>query len=70
MKASATWSRSTRRPSRLGLIVTFCLLTGLLIWRLALPASPLWLDFAALTGVGALLLLVRRALRNVRSKAS
>jgi NhaP-type Na+/H+ or K+/H+ antiporter len=61
------WPRATRRPSRLGLIVTFCLLIGLLVWRLALPASPLWLDLAVLAGVGALLLLARRALRNSES---
>ena len=74
MKRSPTfspmWPRSARRPSRLGLIVTFCLLTGLLLWRVALPASPLWLDLAALAGVGAVLLLVRLALRRARSKVS
>jgi len=58
------WPRPTRRPSRRGLIVTFCLLIGLLVWRLALPASPLWLDLAALAGVGALLLLARLGLRE------
>jgi hypothetical protein len=67
MKTFATWPRSTRRPSRLGLIITFCLLIGLLIWRLALPASPLWLDLVALAGVGALLLLIKVALRYSRS---
>jgi hypothetical protein len=67
MKASGTWPRSTRRPSRLGLTVTFCLLIGLLIWRLVMPASPLWLDLAALAGVGVLLLLIRVALRHSRS---
>jgi hypothetical protein len=58
------WPRATRRPSRVGLIVTFCLLIGLFVWRLVLPASPLWLDLAALVGVGALLLLARLALRD------
>lgn len=64
------WLRSTRRPSRLGLILAFCLLIGLLIWRLAFPASPLWLDLAALVGVGALLLVARLALRHAGSKGS
>ncbi|MGB8436651.1 MAG: hypothetical protein WCE38_20575 [Burkholderiales bacterium] len=43
------------------------LLIGMLVWRLALPASPLWLDLAALAGVGAQLLLIKVALRHSRS---
>jgi hypothetical protein len=58
-------SGSTRRPSRLGLIVTFALLAGLLIWRVTMPQSPPWLDLAALAWVVVLLLMVKRVIREV-----
>ena len=57
-----------RRPSRLGLGLTFVLLTALLVWRLAVPASPLWLDLAVLAGVGMFLLAVRAVLRAPRNR--
>jgi hypothetical protein len=60
--------RSTRRPSRLGLALTFGLLIGLLLWRMAMPGSPLWLDLAVLAGVGAFLLVARRVLRSAGSR--
>jgi hypothetical protein len=49
------------------LSVTFSLLIGLLIWRLTLPVSPLWLDLMVLIVVGALLLLTRAAVRHAGS---
>jgi hypothetical protein len=50
---------SPRRPSRLGLTLTFCLLLGLLAWRWAVPSAPLWLDIALLAAAAVFLLAVR-----------
>jgi len=52
-------TRPARRPSRLGLTLTFILLFGLLIWRWAVPGASLWLDAALLAIVGVALLAVR-----------
>lgn len=53
-----------RRPSRLGLSLTFALLIGLLAWRWAVPAPPPWLDAALLAAAGVLLLAVRTRVRH------
>jgi hypothetical protein len=45
-----------RRPTKLGLTLTFCLLVGLMLWRIAVPGATAWLDIAALTAVALLLL--------------
>jgi hypothetical protein len=62
-------SRPTRRPSRLGLVLTFCLLIGLLLWRTALPGASPWLDLAALTLAGVFLLAVRSFVRGRGDKS-
>lgn len=58
---------SSRRPrslSPLGLILTFCLLVGLLFWRLAIPNASPWLDILLLTAAGVFLLWVRARVKN------
>ena len=52
-----------RRPSRLGLALTFGLLIGLLVWRLVMPWSPFWVDLSALACAGVLLFIVRSSVR-------
>lgn len=47
---------AARRPSKLGLTLTFCLLGGLLVWRVAVPHASPWLDLGVLIVVAALLL--------------
>ena len=68
MDSSRRSFRPARRPSRLGIGLTFVLLTALLVWRLAVPGSPFWLDLVALVVVGALLLAVRTVLRDSRGR--
>jgi len=51
-------------PSRLGLTLTFTLLAGLLVWRWAVPAAPVWLDALLLAAAGVLLLVVRARVRG------
>jgi len=53
-----------RRPSRLGLSLTFALLVGLLAWRWAVPAAPPWLDAVLLAAAGVVLVLLRARLRG------
>jgi membrane protein implicated in regulation of membrane protease activity len=65
VKPSGKPSWSTRKPSRLGLIATFGLLAGLLIWRLVMPQSPPWLDLAALAWVVVLLVMVKRVVHEL-----
>ncbi len=67
MASSPPLGSRPRRPSRLGLVLTFCLLIGLLIWRFVMPQSPFWLDLAALLGVGMVLLIVKLVLRSTRA---
>jgi hypothetical protein len=55
-----------RSPSKLGLTLTFCLLAGLLVWRYAVPGASPWLDLAALTAVGILLLTLRSDMNKKR----
>jgi hypothetical protein len=57
-------SRRPRSPSPLGLFLTFCLLVGLLFWRLAIPNASPWLDILLLTAAGVFLLWVRARLKN------
>lgn len=40
------------------------MLTGLLVWRIAVPRSPLWLDLVALAGVAMVVLTVKQVLRG------
>lgn len=61
--------RPMRRPSRLGLGLTFALLTALLVWRLAVPGSPLWLDLAALLVVAVFLLGFRIVWRSSHGRS-
>jgi small basic protein len=53
-----------RSPSKLGLTLTFCLLIGLLLWRIAVPGPTAWLDIAALAAVALLLLGIRAFLHK------
>ena len=53
-----------RGPTNLGLTLTFCLLVGLMLWRLALPAAPPWLDIAAHVAVALLLTGIRAFLNR------
>ena len=55
--------RAPRRPSRLGLALTFALLIGLLVWRHVMPGSPFWVDLSALACAGGLLFIVRTTVR-------
>jgi small basic protein len=55
-----------RSPSKLGLTLTFCLLIGLLLWRLAFPGATPWLDIAALVAVALLLTGIRAFLNKKR----
>lgn len=55
-----------RRPTKLGLALTFGLLIGLMFWRLAVPGATPWLDIVALTVVGILLLAIRAFLQRNR----
>jgi hypothetical protein len=57
-----------RRPSRLGLALTFGLLIGLLVWRWASPWSPFWVDLSALACAGVLLFVVRNSVRPPRRR--
>ncbi len=59
-----------RRPSRLGLALTFGLLIGLLIWRLVMPWSPFWVDLSALACAGVLLFIVRKSVRSPRRQST
>ena len=59
-----------RRPSRLGLALTFGLLIGLLIWRLVMPWSPFWVDLSALACAAVLLLIVRSSVRGSRARST
>ena len=52
------------RPSLLGLVLTACLLGGLLLWRHAVPGATPWLDIVLLAAVWALLLAVRTYLQR------
>jgi hypothetical protein len=63
-------SARRRRPSRLGLTLTFCLLFGLLIWRWAIPSASLWLDAALLAAAGVILLIVRARVEKPRDPNS
>lgn len=58
-----------RRPSRLGMTLTFALLLGLLAWRWAVPGAAPWLD-ALLLGVAGVALVVVRAYVRGRSDRS
>jgi hypothetical protein len=53
-----------RSHSKLGLTLTFCLLIGLLLWRIAVPGPTAWLDIAALAAVALLLLGIRAFLHK------
>lgn len=55
---------AARRPSKLGLTLTFCLLGGLLVWRIAVPHASPWLDLMVLLAVGALLFGLRGLLQK------
>lgn len=55
---------AARRPSKLGLTLSFCLLAGLLVWRFAVPRASPWLDLGVLIVVGALLLGLRGLLQK------
>lgn len=55
---------AARRPTKLGLTLTFCLLGGLLAWRIAVPKASPWLDVVALVVVGALLYGLREFLHK------
>ncbi len=53
-----------RRPSRLGMTLTFALLFGLLAWRWAVPGAALWLDALLLAAAGVVLIVVRAHVRG------
>lgn len=55
---------AARRPSKLGLTLTFCLLGGLLVWRFAIPKPSPWLDLGVMVVVGALLYGLREFLNK------
>lgn len=55
-----------RRPTKLGIALTFGLLVGLMFWRIAVPNATPWLDTVALTVVGILLLAIRAYLQRNR----
>lgn len=64
MRYEAQYPRRPRRPSRLGLTLTFALLAGLLAWRWAVPSAPAWLDAILLAVAGVVLFAVRGHLRG------
>ena len=55
-----------RRPTKLGIALTFGLLVGLMFWRLAVPGATPWLDILALTVVAILLLAIKTFLQGKR----
>jgi len=57
-------SRRPRSPSALGLFLAFCLLLGLLFWRLAIPNASPWLDILVLSAAGVFLLWVRARMKG------
>jgi len=59
-----TTSRRPLRLSPLGLFLAFCLLVGLLFWRLAIPDASPWLDILLLTAAGVFLLWVRARVKR------
>ncbi len=69
MRHEVQYARRPRRPSRLGLTVTFALLAGLLAWRWAVPSPPVWLDAILLAVAGVLLLAVRGHVRGPRDRS-